>query len=266
MVQLLGILNVTPDSYSDGYGDPQEAFLRLQNLLGEGANIIDIGGEATNPKVVPISAEEEIRRLQPVFDLFVERLGEKIREVSFSLDSRHAKTHKTFVPKYKIAYVNDVSGLTDPHLIDVVGESQAKAFVMHSVTVPASSEHLLPDDVPAIEKLLFWAEETVERLLKAGLSSSQIILDPGIGFGKSPKQSINILENIHRLKAFGYPVLVGHSRKSFMSAFLSRSFQDRDLETAVLSVEMVRRGVDYLRIHNVEMTKRALMAHSIFQS
>lgn len=261
MTELVGILNLTPDSFSDGgqFSDPDRALACVADLLAQGATVIDIGAESTRPNATALTAEEEWERLAPV----LERLSEfKNEPVTFSLDTRHPETAEKGIAQ-GIHWVNDVSGFSAPSMIASVSESDVRLVVMHSLTVPADPSVTLPEEIDVIAELKDWAEQRFSELEAHGIRRERLIFDPGIGFGKTAEQSIAILRDISALKSPGVPLLVGHSRKSFMKEFSEAPAQERDVETAALSCLLAREGVDYLRVHNVEMNARALRAFQL---
>jgi dihydropteroate synthase len=237
---LVGILNVTPDSFSDGgrYFSPEDAVRAAHVLAESGADIIDIGAESTRPNATPISADEEWNRLQPVLE------GLKDFSVPLSIDTRHPETARRALA-YGAAWINDVSGLANPEMLQVVKDSAASLVLMHSLTVPADSNITLDNGADPVVEVMHWAEQRFDALEREGIARERIIFDVGIGFGKTAAQSWTLLNNIAAFHAFGVPLLVGHSRKSFLGS------TDRDATTLDVSRRMVAAGVQYLRVHDI---------------
>ncbi len=242
--KLVGIINVTPDSFSDGGENilPQAAIANIKRLIAEGADIIDIGAESTRPNATAISQEEEWRRIEPVFA----GLG-KI-SVPISIDTRYAGTAKKAL-LLGASWINDVSGFANPEIIEAVRNSNCKLVVMHSLSVPADKNIILPLGYDPVQLLLDWAKERFAELGRAGISRDRIIFDPGIGFGKSAEQSLVIIKNVARFKELGVSILIGHSRKSFMGK------ETGDDATIEISQFLAENSVDYLRVHNVRRHK-----------
>ncbi len=247
MTKLVGILNLTPDSFSgDGVAAlPQSAEERMDAMIADGADVIDIGAESTRPGAVLLSPAEEWKRFEPV----MEAVAARTSTVSFSIDTRHPETARKFLKCFKnteSVFLNDVSGGKDSGMFNLAKEYNTKLVLMHSLTAPADPKITLANDVNAIEVIYEWAAKLVEE------HEGNIIIDPGIGFGKTPVQSLMIIKNIARLKSLGAPLMVGHSRKSFMSLFTSKKADERDPETVLISDYLVEQGVDYLRVHDIK--------------
>lgn len=247
----VGIVNITPDSFSDGgqFFAAEDAINQVLNLHAQGASVIDIGAQSTNPKARMISTAEEYQRLQPVLDVLKPIIQEK--NIRISIDSFSDATVKACLDHYPIAWINDVKGaLSDDCLRDIAARG-CQLVSMHSLSIPPTQSQVIPLSVSPIETLCAWAEQKINHLLRCGFMRSQIILDPGIGFGKTPYQNITLIKEIAQLKPFGCPLLVGHSRKSFMDLFNHLPAEQRDIETLALSHYLAQQGVEYLRIHNL---------------
>lgn len=245
---IFGILNVTPDSFSDGgqHADPDAAVAHALGLVAEGSNWIDVGGESTAPSSTPVDAVEERARVLPV----VERLVAE--GVPVSIDTYHASTAAAAVAA-GAGIVNDVYG-TDPDMPRVVRDSDAHLVVMHSFG-PPTTPHTYRDVVAEVRDELL---ARVDRVLAAGVRADRIILDPGIGFSKAPKENWDLLAGLERIASAGYPVLVGASRKRFLGGLVGPSMPDRDLATAVISAGLALAGAWAVRVHDVRATRVAL--------
>jgi dihydropteroate synthase len=212
---IMGALNVTPDSFSDGglYLDPARAVEHGLELVRQGADWIDVGGESTRPGSRPVSAEEELRRVLPV----VRSLRRKLRSTPISIDTTKAEVAEKVV-QAGASILNDVSGMRfDPGLADVARRYKTPLILMHLRGRPETmqTKPFVRDIMRSLERGLAWS---LERALAAGLRRSQLILDPGLGFGKSRFQNFEILAHLGKLRRFGLPILVGTSRKSFVQA------------------------------------------------
>lgn len=243
MTKLVGIVNLTPDSFSDGgaIADTASALRAAERMKQEGACVIDIGAESTRPGATALSHAEEWARLEPVL-----REMETVRAV-VSVDTRHAETARKALD-HGARWVNDVGGFADAAMVSAVRDADCALVVMHSLSVPADPKVTLPADRDVMLQLLEWAVSRMAELEDAGIARERIILDPGIGFGKTREQSLAILERVQELNVLGVPLLVGHSRKSFLGG----AVEDRDSATLDYSAQLLKKRVDYLRVHNVK--------------
>jgi dihydropteroate synthase len=241
---LMGILNVTPDSFYDGgeYDRLNAALDRAEEMVANGADIIDVGGESTRPGAEPVDASEEIDRVVPVIDALADL------DVPVSVDTRKAAVADAALDA-GADIVNDVSGLTDPEMRFVVADHDASVVVMHSESAPVD-----PDADPAYDDVVGDVlGELTEHVLaaeRAGIARSQIIVDPGCGFGKTGGESFELLDRLAELRALGCPVMVGHSRKS-MFAGIGATPDDRLPPTLAATAMAAERGVDVVRVHDV---------------
>ena len=256
--ELVAILNLTPDSFSgDGVCRPEEALASALLAAEHGAAVLDVGAESTRPGAEPISAAEEWNRLRVVLPDLVQALHRRPQPIAVSLDTRHVCNAEKAL-SLGVDWINDVSGFQNPEMRRAAATSGAAVVAMHSLSVPADRSRILPSGSP-LEELLRWAEERIGILEADGIDKERIIFDPGIGFGKNPQQTLRLLEQAHRFHALGTRVLIGHSRKSYLES-VTNPPEERDLETAVISVHLARQGIDYLRVHNVDLNRRALQA------
>ena len=248
---LMGILNVTPDSFFDGgaHADPVAVGLRL---VAEGASIVDVGGESTRPGATPVDPEEEQRRILTV----IEALARK--GVLISVDTRNASTMRAAIAA-GARIVNDVSGLThDLEALHAVANSKASVILMHMRGTPQDMlSHTQYDDV--VEDVAQWLEQRVAACERAGIVRDRIAIDPGIGFAKTHAQSIALLQRIDRFVALGFPVVIGASRKGFLKSLGGGDTPADRLEASVkVAVDAARQGAHILRMHDVSETARAL--------
>lgn len=261
--QLWGILNVTPDSFSDGglYSDPEAALTQARRMVAEGAAVIDVGGESTRPGAEPVTPHLERERVLPVIEALA-REGIRV-----SIDTMHASTAAAAV-QAGASIVNDVSGgLADPAMFDTVAGLRSQYVMMHwrgpSDQWPALSHYRwAPHDV-SIELLGRW-----HAALQAGIQPERIWVDPGLGFAKNPEHNWQLLNELNAIASIGARVLVGASRKRFLGALLpdDAPVDDRDLLTAVVSVLAAGRGADALRVHDVRSSARALDVWQAFST
>ncbi|RQG97210.1 dihydropteroate synthase [Natrarchaeobius chitinivorans] len=248
---VMGILNVTPDSFHDGgeYDSVAEAVSRAEAMIDAGVDVLDVGGESTRPGAEPVSIDEEIDRVVPV----VEALADL--DVPISIDTRKAAVAEAAL-EAGAEIVNDVSGLEDPDMRFVAAEHDAVLVVMHSIDAPVVPDRKITyDDV--VEDVI---DELTERILlaeKAGLDRDRIVVDPGLGFGKSARESFEMLGRLEEFRALGCPILVGHSHKS-MFDHVGCGSDDRLEATVAASALAADRGVDIVRVHDVPETVAAV--------
>ena len=258
--QLAGIVNVTPDSFSDGglSSSYNAACAHLDRLAAEGAALIDIGAESTRPGAARCTPEEEWARAGKVIEYAC--AAAKARSFKVSIDTRHPETaQRALVAGAHI--INDVSGGSDA-MLEVMREHAAELILMHSLSIPADPHTVMTDSDP-LEALQRWSEATIARVAAAGISVERLILDPGVGFGVRAEQSALLLREAASLRREGVRLMIGHSRKSFLSLVTNEPFASRDIETAALSIELARHGIEYLRVHDVALNARALRAAAL---
>lgn len=259
--KIVGILNITPDSFSDGgkFNSPESALIHLQQMLQDGADVIDIGAESTRPKSTPISAEEEWRRLEKILPKVVANVKEfnatTGKKIQTSIDSYHFETIQK-AHELGVDIINDVSGLVDEKIIEFVARKNVTTVLMHSLSVPTDPNLVINPNLNVTAEILGWAEKKISDLVAQGVKKSQLIFDPGIGFGKDALQSIRILKNIDAYRVLGLPLFIGHSKKSFLDAIDFSDFGfavegDRAQKTLIISRYLAMKGVDYLRVHDV---------------
>jgi len=246
---VMGVLNVTPDSFSDGgrFLDPARAVAHAQKMIAEGADIIDIGGESSRPYggAAPVPADEETARLAPVFRKVVD-LGAPV-----SVDTTKAKVAAWAIAA-GTAMVNDVWGLQrDPDMAAVVAAANVHIVIMHNRDAADAAIDIMADMEAFFRRSLAIAE-------RAGIRRDRIVLDPGIGFGKTPEQSLAAIAQLGRLKRFGLPLLVGASRKRFISAVVPSPPDERLAGSLAAHLLAVENGAAIVRVHDVAETVQAL--------
>lgn len=257
--QLAGILNLTPDSFSDGgeFINPHQALQHVRHLIHTGAEIIDIGAESTAPHAPAVDVKTEWERLHPVLSEIKNNQKQFIVPPKISIDTRHVWVAEKAL-EMGADWINDVTGLENKAMQSLIGKSKKDCVMMHHTSIPASRSHVLPRHHDNVKIIYDWAEKRLHELEQAGIERSRIIFDPGVGFGKTAEHSLLIVKKIHVFKNLGVRILIGHSRKSFLSLFNNVPACERDVETTAMSVYLANMRVDYLRVHNVEMCARAI--------
>lgn len=248
----MGIVNVTPDSFSDGGRHAEWPTIApvIDEMTDAGVHAIDLGAESTRPGAQTLSAAEELARLAPVLDACVDKLSARRIRPSISVDTYHAETAR-FAIEHGADIVNDVGGLTDPAMIEIAASTDVEWIAMHHVSIPADPKRTLETDRSALDQVEAWLEERLGAWSAAGLSLDRILFDPGIGFGKTPLQSLELLRGVDRLVREDIRLVVGHSRKSFMRGIAGDDMRARDMVTIGASMWLATRGVDMLRVHDV---------------
>lgn len=250
----MGIVNVTPDSFSDGgrFMAWDRIEPHLDAMVSAGANIIDVGAESTRPGATPLNAAEEWSRLEPVLDRLASKYRDDPLRPLISLDTYHAEVASRGLDR-GVDIINDVSGLTSPEMRELARSGDKDWIAMHHVTIPAEKHRTLPPDCDPVETVERWLMEQMEAWDKGGLDLARIVFDPGVGFGKDALQSLKLLQHSGRFRRHGLRVLVGHSRKSFMKNFSDLDVTEKDLTTVGASLNLCAQGVDIIRVHNVPM-------------
>jgi dihydropteroate synthase len=252
---IMGILNITPDSFSDGgrYLDKRKALIHATNLIKDGADIIDIGGESSRPGASPISIEQEKNRVIPI----ISNLRKHNSEVFISVD-----TCKSEVAKEALGVgadiINDISGMkNDPKMVNIIQENNSPIVMMHMKGIPRNMQKNITYN-NLIEDILLFFKERINYAKSLNIQDDQIIIDPGIGFGKTLEQNFKLLNNIDLFCKLGYPVLIGTSRKSFLGKTLGLD-TDNILEGSIASnLFATFKGAKILRVHDVKEIKKSL--------
>ncbi len=248
----MGIVNVTPDSFSDGgrFTAWPRIEAHVEAMIDAGVHIIDVGGESTRPGATEVAPEQEWSRVGPVIERLTQRLaGDRLRPL-VSLDTRHAEVAARGLES-GVDIINDVSGLSSPDMIALARDAHCDWVAMHHVTLPADPRATVPDDEDICDAVEAWLLDRMEAWDAAGLDLERIVFDPGIGFGKNRLQSLRLLRRAGGFRRHGLRVLVGHSRKSFMKSFTEEDELARDLATIGASLHLCAQGVDIIRVHDV---------------
>lgn len=256
--QIVGILNVTPDSFSDGgkFLQIEKAMAHALDLVKSGAEFIDLGAESTAPGALQLSPDLEWQRLEPILTTIKAARDQFLIAPKISVDTRHAEVAKKAL-EYGVDWINDVTGLKDPAMREIVLASKVDCVMMHHISLPVSREHIIPRNLDAAKVVYEWGARQLDELERLGLHREKIIFDPGIGFGKTAEQSLMLIKNSEIFKKLETRLLVGHSRKTFLSLLTAHAFKDRDIETATMALALAKKPVDYLRIHNIELCARS---------
>jgi len=254
-MQIMAILNVTPDSFSDGgrFNSLTSSMQQVDLLVEEGADIIDIGGESTRPFAEPVGVEDELERVIPV----IKAIRQNYPDLLISIDTTKARVaHQAIDAGANI--VNDISALThDPEMPRLACETDTPIIIMHMQGTPGNMQDdpqygdVIGDISAFFTKRLNWLEEK-------GIDRKRITIDPGIGFGKTVEHNLSILKHLEAFHHLGQPVLLGHSRKRFIGDITGLDVSERDLATAIVSAIGVMKKVSILRVHDVKATRQAI--------
>lgn len=253
--RIVGIINVTPDSFSDGgrHIAPADAVVTARAMREAGADILDVGGESTRPGAATPSVDEELRRVIPV----IERLASDVG-LPISVDTRRSEVASRALAA-GAEIVNDVSGLAkDPAMAEAVAAAGAGVVLMHMRGEPDTMDALATYDNVVAEVAAELAARR-DHALEAGIAAEAIVLDPGLGFAKNPAQNLSLLNGLLRIVALGHPVLVGPSRKRFLGVVTGRAVDQRDAATAAACVAARLRGASLFRVHDVAGAREALI-------
>lgn len=254
-IKIMGILNITPDSFYDGgkFFDKNKAFNQALKMVDDGADIIDIGGESTRPGAESVGAEEEINRVCPV----IEMVSKKI-DVKISIDTSKSEVAKAAI-ECGASMINDISGFTfDEEMVKVAAEYDVDVVLMHMKGTPKDmQENPVYNDL--LMNIYSFLEDSVKRAVEGGVKKEKIIVDPGIGFGKTLEHNYVIINNILKFEELGCPVLIGLSRKSLIGKLYDKD-QDRLPATIALNTAAILNGVKIIRVHDVKEHRLALIA------
>lgn len=251
--RVMGIVNVTPDSFSDGgqYAATDLAVAHAQQLIAEGADILDIGGESTRPGAEPVSLQEELRRVIPV----IEALS-KISTVPLSIDTYKPQVMQAAIHA-GVDIVNDIRALQEEHALEVVANSNVGVCLMHMQGVPQTMQ-INPTYADVLSEVQQFLADRVAICLAHGINKNRIMLDPGFGFGKTKEHNIALIQHLDRLTQLGYPLLVGLSRKSVLGKIAGGDELQRLHAGLAASVISVMKGAKVVRVHDVKATVDAL--------
>jgi dihydropteroate synthase len=253
---LMGVVNVTPDSFSDGgrYVEPGAALKRARELAAEGADIIDVGGESSRPGSLPVGLEEELSRTIPV----VEAIARALPGQAVSIDTTKAHVARLALAA-GAAVINDISALRfDPDMAEVAAASGARVVLMHLRGSPRDMQ-VAPTYRDVVGEIYDFLAQRVEYALSRGIPRARLIIDPGLGFGKSVAHNLEIIRGLRRFRELGCPLLAGPSRKNFLGALTGAPPGERDGVTAACVALLVAAGADMVRVHNVRLAREAAL-------
>lgn len=260
--KMVGIVNLTEDSFSDGGVFLDEAKLaeHITELIRQGVDVIDFGGESTRPNAAVVTEEQEIKRL-----VFGFRVLKQIKNsVAVSLDCRRAAVAVKVLEHHKVDYLNDVDGFSSKGMCELAKASGLKSIVMHSLSIPPRADLVLNENESPVLQINKWWNQKLSSLVSLGLDQNKLILDCGIGFGKTKSQNISLLKSASEINSLGCDVLLGHSRKSFQTLFSDRKAYARDLETSLVTAQLNFANIHYLRVHDLKTQKIAMTTKGYF--
>ena len=255
-MRVLGILNITEDSFSDGgqFLAADRAIAQAHSLLEQGADIVDIGPASSHPDSIPVAASDQIERLRPVLISLPDRS-------QLSIDSSNSEVQH-FALEHGVGYLNDIRGFPDPEIYPHLSGSSTKLIVMHSVSEAELAKRIHFPANAIVSKVMDFFDRRIDQLTNAGISRNQIIIDPGMGFflGVDPETSLEILRHVHLLRErWELPLLISVSRKSFLQKLAGRSADDVRAETLAAELYCLDSGVDYVRTHEPLQLKQAMV-------
>ncbi|MBZ4683546.1 MAG: dihydropteroate synthase [Fusobacteriaceae bacterium] len=249
--KIMGILNITPDSFSDGgkYNNIEKALIRVEEMIKEGADIIDIGAESSRPGAKAVPLQEELERVIPI----VERIKKEF-EIPLSIDTYKPEVAKECL-KYNVEIINDITGFRDEKMLEVVKDYNCYLVAMHMQGIPQTMQNN-----PTYDNVVKDIKEEFKNLLvqlnKYSIKKERLILDPGIGFGKTLQHNLELLKYLKEFKEFELPILIGASRKSFIGKILDVDIDDRLEGSLAVAALSIQNGANILRVHDVKETKR----------
>jgi dihydropteroate synthase len=257
---VMGILNITPDSFSDGgkYLDLSDALKRAHAMIEEGVDIIDIGGESTRPGSDPVSIDEELKRITPIIEAL-----KRDSNIAISVDTYKPEVMKEVIDM-DVAMINDVYALTQPGAIDVIKKSEVGICLMHMQGTPKTMQ-INPTYKNVVSEVQSFLKTRADLLIKDGIDKSRIILDPGFGFGKTFEHNIEMLKKLESFQSLKLPLLAGLSRKSFIRKILNGEHDDHLSGSISAAIFSVLKGAKILRVHDVKETLSALKIINLVQ-
>lgn len=262
-MKIMGILNVTPDSFSDGgkYAHFEEALAQAVNLIAAGADILDVGGESTRPFADPVDTKEELRRVIPI----IEAVRQK-HAIPISIDTTKAAVASAAL-KAGADIINDVSALRkDPDMITVVQQTKVPVIIMHMQGTPADMQ-VKPAYGDVVTEIIDFFKERIDWITGKGIDRNRLIIDPGIGFGKTLQHNLSLLKHLEKFSSLNLPLLLGHSRKRFLGTITGiPAEEERDLASAVAAALCATKNVAIVRVHNVAATRQALLIAEAIRS
>ena len=246
----MGVVNVTPDSFSDGgrYLDPQATIAHGRRLIEEGADILDIGGESSRPGARPVAEDEELQRLLPVL--------KAMKDVPVSVDTRRPSVMRALLSE-GASMINDIDALSAPGALDAVADTDCAVCLMHKQGTPATMQHA-PSYGEVVLEVRDYLSARISACRIAGIEKDRITIDPGFGFGKTVEHNFTLLKRLPELAALGVPVVAGWSRKSTLGAVTGQPVTERLAASLAAALLAVQHGAKILRVHDVRETRDAL--------
>ncbi len=255
-MKIMGILNVTPDSFSDGgkFSDFQSAITQADELIAAGADILDVGGESTRPFADPVTAQEELRRVIPI----IEAIRQK-HSITISIDTTKAVVAREAL-QAGADIINDISALgKDPEMVEVVRQSSVPVIIMHMQGTPSDMQ-IDPVYSDVVAEIIDFFKKRIAWITAKGIDRNRLIIDPGIGFGKTLHHNLSIIKHLDTFSSLNLPLLLGHSRKRFLGTIIGTpAAKERDLATAVIAALSAAQNIAMVRVHNVAATRQALL-------
>jgi len=250
---IMGIINMTPDSFSgDGLcGSLNLAFKKAQEMVKDGADIIDVGGQSSRPGAKNISAKEELKRVIPLIKLLTKKIKTPVSIDTTKTEVAHAALQEG------AQIINDISGLKDKRMLKLAAKCKAAVIIMHMLGKPVNMQKVIKYN-SLIDDVADYLKKAIDSAQSAGINADKIIIDPGIGFGKTYKHNFEIIKRLAEFKSLGKPILVGPSKKSFIAKILGEDFKSRSTGTLAINVMAAERGANILRVHDVKETSQAL--------
>jgi dihydropteroate synthase len=252
--ELVGIINVTPDSFypESRYSDKEKIVRAISRMVDMGLRIVDIGGESSRPGSEPVPYSTEIDRVVPV----IEEVKSNFPDLLISVDSYHPETVEAAM-NAGADILNDISGLENPKLLQMASRYQAAVIIMHMQGRPKNMQKN-PHYVNVIKEVSSFLFERARKAIAGGIDKRSIVIDPGIGFGKNHEDNLELLRNIDVFIRSGYPVLVGHSRKSFIGNILDLPVEERLEGTLAITAYLFLKGVNFIRVHDIEQNQKII--------
>lgn len=251
---LMGVINVTPDSFSDGgnFVYAEAAIEQAQKLVDGGASILDIGGESTRPGAESVPAHEEIKRVIPV----VESLVRRFPDVVVSVDTSKSEVMRAAI-EAGATLINDVMALSQPQAVEIIAQSQVGVCLMHMQGEPRTMQHA-PHYVNVVDEVAGYLKARLQMCLDAGIELNRIAVDPGFGFGKTLQHNLQLMAHLGRFEELGAPILVGVSRKSMIGQVIDKPVDQRLMGSVAAALIAAQNGAKILRVHDVDETRDAL--------
>jgi len=260
--RIMGILNVTPDSFSDGglYDSLEQAVRQAEAMVEQGAELVDIGGESTRPGADTVSLEEETQRVIPVIEALVKRNLNAV----ISIDTQKPELMKRAV-EAGASMINDVFALQRPGAVEIVASLQVPVCLMHMQGLPQTMQ-ANPSYGNVVTEVITFLQERIKVCIEGGIDKNKLLIDPGFGFGKSLQHNLSLMKHLDEFKCLGLPILIGVSRKRMIGDILDKSVDERALGSVVCAIMAMMAGAAILRVHDVEQTLQAVKLYNAIKN